>query len=109
MLRKHAQECQSQIVPTQRIRISGFEIKSVQMIVTLIHEKKQKLKTFVSNLLRINKPTIRYLAKVIGTIISCISVAILGLFFYCYLENHKVTFLRLNNGNFHAPAKTSPE
>ena len=61
----------SQIVPTQRIRILGFVIDSVKMIVMLTKEKKQKLKTLLLNLLRINKPAIRYLAKVIGTIISC--------------------------------------
>ena len=79
------------------------------MIVTLNKEKKQKLKTLVLNLLRINKPTIRYLAKVIGTIISCMPAALLGPLFYRYLENDKVTSLRLNKGNFDAPAKISPE
>ena len=99
----------SQIVPTQRIRILGFVIDSVKMIITLTEEKKQKLKTLVLNLLRINKPTIRYLAKVIVTIISCMPAAILGPFFYRYLENDKVTSLRLNKGNFDAPAKISSD
>ena len=35
--------------------------------------------------------------------------AILGPLFYCYLENDKVTSLRLNKGNFDAPAKISSE
>ena len=48
-----------QIVPAQRIRILNFVIDSVKMIVTLTEEKKQKLKTLVLNLLRIDKPTIR--------------------------------------------------
>ena len=99
----------SQIVPTQRIRMLGFVIDSVKMIVTLTEEKKQKLKALVWNLLRINKLTIRYLAKVIWTIISCMPAAILGLRFYCYLENDKVSSLRLNKGNFDAPAKISSE
>ena len=77
------------------------------MIVTLNEEKKQKLKTLVLNLLRINKPTIRYLAKVTGIIISCMLAAILGPLFYRYLEKDKVTSLRLNKGNFDAPAKIS--
>ena len=34
----------SQIVPTQKIRILGFVIDSVKMIITLTEEKKQKLK-----------------------------------------------------------------
>ena len=99
----------SQIVPTQRIRILGFVIDSVKMIVTLTKEKTQKLKTLLLNLLRINEPTIRFLAKVIGTVISCMPAAILGPFFYCYLENDKITSLRLNKGNFDAPAKISSE
>ena len=79
------------------------------MIVTLTKEKTQKLKTLLLNLLRINEPTIRFLAKVIGTVISCMPAAILGPFFYCYLENDKITSLRLNKGNFDAPAKISSE
>ena len=99
----------SQIVLTQRIRILGFVIGSLKIIVTLTEERKQKLKTLILNLLRINKSTIRYLAKVIGTIISYMPAAILGPLFYRYLENDKVTSLRLNKGNFDAPAKISPE
>ena len=64
------------------------------MIVTLTEEKKRKLKTLVLNLLRINKPTIRYLAKVMKTIISCMPATILGPLFYRYLEHDKVTSLR---------------
>ena len=76
------------------------------MIVTFTEEKKQKL---LLNLLGINKPTIRYLAKVIGTIISFMPAAILGPLFYRYLENNKVFSLRLNKENFDAPAKISSE
>ena len=79
------------------------------MIVTLTEEKRQKLKTLALNFLRINKPTISYLAKVVGTIISCMPAAILRPLFCCYLENDKVTSFRLNIGNFDAPAKTSLE
>ena len=79
------------------------------MIVTLTEEKKQKLKALVWNLLRINKLTIRYLAKVIWSIISCMPATILRPRFYCYLENDKVSSLRLNKGNFDAPAKISSE
>ena len=67
------------------------------MIATLTNEKNQKLKTFVLNVLTINKSIIRHLAKIIV------------LLFYCYLENDKVTSLRLNKGNFDAPTKISPE
>ena len=99
----------SQILLTQRTRILGFVIDSVKMIVRLTKEKKQKLKTLVLNLFRINKPTIRYLAKLIATIISCMPAAILGPLFYRYLENDKVFSLRLNKENFDASAKISYE
>ena len=71
----------SQIVPRQRFRILGFEVDSMKLIIILTEEKKQKLKTSVLNLLRIKKPTIRYLAKAIGTIIFGMVAAILGHFF----------------------------
>ena len=81
----------SQILLTRRIKILGFVIDSVKMIVTLTEEKKQKLVlTLVLDLHRINKPTIRCLAKIIGTIISFMPVAILGLLLYRYLENGKL-------------------
>ena len=79
----------SQIVPTQRVTILGFLIDSMKMVITLNQEKKQKLKTLVLKLLRINKPTIRYLTKTIGAIISCMPAAIRGPLFYRYLENDK--------------------
>ena len=60
-------------------------------------------------MLRTIKPTIKYLVKLIGTIISRIPAAILGLFFYCYLKNDKATSLRLNKGNFNAHARISSE
>ena len=47
--------------------------------------------------------------KVIATIISCVSATILRPLFYPFLENDKVTSLRLNKGNFDAPAKISLE
>ena len=81
----------SQILLTRRIKILGFVIDSVKMIVTLTEEKKQKLVlTLVLDLYRINKPTIRCLAKIIGTIISFMPVAILGPLLYRYLENGKL-------------------
>ena len=49
------------------------------------------------------------MARVTETIISCMSAPILGPLFYRYLENEKVTFLRLNKGNVDGPAKIRPE
>ena len=62
-----------------------FVIDSVKMIVTLIQEKKHKLKTLAFNLVRITWPIFRYLTKVFGSINSCMLAAILGPIYYCYL------------------------
>ena len=86
----------AQMFQHKELEPQDFCIDSVKMIVTLTQEKKQKLKILVFSLLRINKPTISYLAKVTAIIISCMPAAKLGPLFYCYLENYKVTSLRLN-------------
>ena len=65
-----------------------------------------KLKTKVLNLLIINRPTISYLARVIGIIIPCMPAATLGPPFHHYLEHDKVTYLRLFKGNFDALRKS---
>ena len=46
-----------------------------------------------------------YFTKTIGSIIFCMPTAILGLLFYHYFQNDKVTFLRLNKGDIDAPTK----
>ena len=79
-------------VQTQRTRILGFVIDLVKRIVLLTKERS-KTRNVSFNLLNIDKPTIRYLTKVIGTIISCVPAAIQGPFFYRYLENDKETSL----------------
>ena len=52
------------------------------MIATPTNEKKQKLQTFALNLFTISKSIIRHLGEIIGTMISCMAAAILGLLFY---------------------------
>ena len=49
------------------------------------------------------------MVRVTETIISCMSAPILGPLSYRYLENEKITFLRLNKGNVDGPAKIRPE
>ena len=72
---------------------------SVKMIIAMERkEKKQKLNTLILILFRTKKPSIRYLAKVIETLISCMVAAVLGSLFNWYLKNDKV-------GNFDALSK----
>ena len=80
------------------------------MIITLTKEKKKKIKTLVLNLLKIKNLPLGIWQKSLGlSFLVCQLHAILGPLFYRYLKNDKVTSLRLNKGNFDAPAKISFE
>ena len=60
----------SQIIPALKKTFLGFQIELV--IFTLADDKKQVLKSLILQFLRIQRPSIRFLAKVIGIIISYI-------------------------------------
>ena len=60
----------SQIIPALKKTFLGFQIELV--IFTLTDDKKQVLKSLILQFLRIQRPSIRFLAKVIGIIISYI-------------------------------------
>ena len=79
----------SQIISTQKLKMSGFQIDFVKMINTSAHDKKQKLKIFDSSVAKNFFPCIRFLAKVIETILSCMPALKLGPFFYQALKNDK--------------------
>ena len=52
--------------------------------------KSKKLKCLILQMLRIQRPSIRFLAKVIETTISCMAAAKLGVTFYQGLECDKI-------------------
>ena len=76
-------------IPNQKIKYLGFPIDSVKMIITLTENKRQNLKCLILQLLRIERPSIIFLAKVLGTTISYMPGSKLGLLFYWGLENDK--------------------
>ena len=60
----------SVFVPTQEITILGFVINSRKMSVKLTPQKENILKRLVNQLFSMKNPSIRFLAKKIGTTVS---------------------------------------
>ena len=57
------------LIPTQEITISGVVINSRKMSVKTTPQKEKGLKRLVNQLFSMKNPSIRFLAKVIGTIV----------------------------------------
>ena len=60
----------SVLIPTQEMTILGFVINSRKMSIKLTPQKEKNLKRLVNQLFFMKSPSIRFLAKVIGTIVS---------------------------------------
>ena len=91
----------SVIVPQQRLVFLCFIIDSVLMTVRLTEDKITKIKTHLSCLFE--NPfsvKIRYVAKVIGHLISSLPGVKYGALYYRNLEMDKVAALKLAKGNF---------
>ena len=92
----------SQLEPTQKIIFLGFVIDSVTMTISLTEKRRNALHSLLLNILRLKSPTIQYVAKVIGHIISALPASKFGSLYYRDLENDKVVALQSNQGNFDA-------
>jgi len=92
----------SQLEPSQKITFLGFVIDSTSMTISLTEKRKNALKSLLLTALRLKRPTIRFVAKVIGHIISSLPASKYGSLFYRNLESDKINALRQNQGNFDA-------
>lgn len=92
----------SQFEPTQEIIFLGFVINSVHMTVRLTIAKERSLRKLVDQLLTISKPTIRFVAKVVGTLVAAFPAVKFAPLHYRFIEKVKTDALVLNNGNFEA-------
>ena len=95
-------EAKSILEPTQCILHLGNVIDSVRMIVYLPDDKKAKVKSLCEKLASALKETIRFVAKVIGTLISTFSAVEFGKLYYRQLEWGKIEALKREKGNFNA-------
>lgn len=102
-------EEKSKFEPSQHICFLGFELDSVEMIVKLPYEKREKIVYYCNLLLEGNEFTIRFVAKVIGTLVACLPAVQYGALFYRYLEYDKIAALAKSAGNFDSHMTLSHE
>ena len=89
--------------PTQVIEFLGFQINSVEMTVELPQKKKASLKKMINQLLSIKAPTIRFIAKVLGTIVAVFPASLYGPLHYRNLDHEKTWALQISHGDYEAP------
>ena len=82
----------SQFIPSQEVTFLEFVITSKNMTVTLT-SKEKNLKLLVSQLFSMKYPTIRFLAKIIDTLVSSFPAVKFGPLYYRSLEKVKVAML----------------
>ena len=97
------QPVKSVFVPTQCITYLGFIIDSTSMRVTLSLSKSQKVKCLCSTLFKARDLSIRNVATVIGSIVSCFPAVKFGPLHYRALECVKINGLKCFNGDFDSP------
>ena len=79
----------SVLIPTQEITILRFVVNSTKMSVKLIPQKEKNLKRLVNKLFSMKNQSIRFLAKVVGTIVSVFQAVKYAPLYYRAPENDK--------------------
>ena len=90
----------SKLVPTQVLTFLGFIINSKTMKISPTRVNKEKVKTLATELLQRGSFTIRFLARVIGTLISTFPGVKHGPLHFRHLEDLKSKSLQYYKGNF---------
>ena len=93
--------------PVQILSHIGFVLDSRDMTVTMMPDKHEKLKTIAWTLLDLEQPTIREVAKLVGTMVANIPAVEYGELYYRQLENEKALALKANCGDFEATMRLS--
>ena len=70
------------------------------MTISLTPEKKAHIKNIILKILRIHKPTIRFLAKIIESLVASLPGVKFERLHYRQLESEKDLTLKRNKGNF---------
>ena len=90
----------SMTIPASKVNVLGFYIDSVSMRVTLTEDKIDNVSDLCYNLLNSKVITIRFLAQVIGKIVSCFPAVRFGPLFFRNLEYEKVKGLKKRGGSY---------
>ena len=91
--------------PTQIMQHLGNIINTVDMLVYLPEEKKEKIIHLCKNLKNKRRTTIREVATVIGVLVASFQAVTFGRLFYRELEAAKIASLKHSKGNYDASIK----
>ena len=92
----------SVMIPSQKIEFLGFWLNSCDMTVSLPHDKIVNISELCEKILTDCPIKIRFLARFIGVLVSCLPAVEHGQLYYRYLEINKIKALKLEKGNFDA-------
>ena len=84
----------SVLKPTQNLTFLGYELNSLNMTISPTHEKKEKVKSSVENLLQDKKPKIRKVASTLGLLNDVCKSTEYGRIYVKRLEIQKILALR---------------
>jgi len=98
----------SHMQPSQIVNFLGFQLNSINMTVNLTSDKREKIVNLCGALLHNSRVSIRFLAQVIGVLVSSLPAVQFGELFYRYLEADKIAALKKAAGNFDAIMCISP-
>ena len=93
--------------PTQIIEHLGFVLNSIEMTVSILPDKHQKLCCAILHVLEQDMPSIRAVAQIIGMMVACFPGVEYGQLFYRQLEIDKIAALKLHKGDFEMPMQLS--
>ena len=99
----------SMLNPSQKMEHLGLVLDSVNMTVSLNEDKCTNIIKMCKNMLCTENPTIRSVAKLVGTMISYLPGVEFGKMYYRQLEHCKINALKNANGNFDSTMTLSHE
>ena len=104
----HVHPEKSVLIPSQSLTFLGFNLNSVSMTVTLTQEKRDQLESLCTEAMIGEDLSIRFVAKVIGKVVSALPGMEFGRLHYRNLERDKIYALSANQGDYDALMQLSP-
>ena len=86
--------------PSKVITVLGFEIKSIDQAVRITPEKQEKIIQVCTELIQLERATIRFVAHFIGKRVLCFPGVELGPLHYRELEINKSKAVARNHENY---------
>ena len=93
-------ESKSVFAPSQTVKFLWFNLDSVAMTINLPLDKHERIISMCTILYEKDPTSIRYLAKVIGVLVSSLPAVPYGALFYRFLEHSKIRALKVSHGDF---------